>query len=479
MQQILDLHIHSKYSRSCSTQLTLENIDAACRIKGVDIIATGDFTFPEWFADIKNKLESIPPTPLPARTTKVIQSGGYQGGRDVGLYKLKSAKDDKIKFILSTEVALIYKDGNKARRIHLVIHAPSLNAAEELNNYLDKDFNIRSDGRPILGMSAPELMKLCLNIDKKFLIYSAHIWTPWFAVFGSKSGFDKMEDCFHEYTKNIYALETGLSSDPAMNWRLSALDNLTILSNSDAHSLPNIGREANVFEMEEISYDEIYEIIKNKKIYKEMPARTTEVVQSGGDFRFPSGILGTSRGNDKKGIKYTIEFYPEEGMYHYDGHRLCGVSFAPVETKKLKGICPVCKKSLTIGVMSRVEELADRPTNAFASAGKPPAGQAGFVKLVELDKIIAESLDIKSRHSNKVQAKYNNLIRQGGSELNILLNVSLKELEKMTDAAIVEGVKRVREGRLLIKPGFDGQYGEIKIFNEQEKKRNRQKSLFE
>ena len=462
MQQILDLHIHSKYSRSCSTQLTLENIDAACRIKGVDIIATGDFTFPEWFADIKNKLESIPPTHLPARTTKVIQSGGYQGGRDVGLYKLKSAKDDKIKFILSTEVALIYKDGNKARRIHLVIHAPSLNAAEELNNYLDKDFNIRSDGRPILGMSAPELMKLCLNIDKKFLIYSAHIWTPWFAVFGSKSGFDKMEDCFHEYTKNIYALETGLSSDPAMNWRLSALDNLTILSNSDAHSLPNIGREANVFEMEEISYDEIYEIIKNKKIFSREVIRSLD-----------------KNGENNIGVIETIEFYPEEGMYHYDGHRLCGVSFAPVETKKLKGICPVCKKSLTIGVMSRVEELADRATNAFASAGKPPAGQAGFVKLVELDKIIAESLDIKSRHSNKVQAKYNNLIRQGGSELNILLNVSLKELEKMTDAAIAEGVERVRAGRLLIKPGFDGQYGEIKIFNEQEKKRNRQKSLFE
>src|SRR3989338_5090470 len=282
MQQILDLHIHSKYSRSCSTQLTLPNIDAACRIKGVDIIATGDFTFPEWFADIKNKLESIPPTPLPDRTTKGIQSGGYQGGRDVGLYKLKSAKDDKIKFILSTEVALIYKDGNKARRIHLVIHAPSLNAAEELNNYLDKDFNIRSDGRPILGMSAPELMKLCLNIDKKFLIYSAHIWTPWFAVFGSKSGFDRMEDCFHEFTKNVYALETGLSSDPEMNWRLSALDRLTILSNSDAHSLPNIAREANVFEMKNISYDEIYDIIKNKKI---------------------------SQNEDKIGIKYTIEFY--------------------------------------------------------------------------------------------------------------------------------------------------------------------------
>jgi uncharacterized protein (TIGR00375 family) len=437
MQQILDLHIHSKYSRSCSPELTLENIEAACRIKGVDIIATGDFTFPLWFSDIKNKLVET-------------KSGS-------GLYKLKTAKDDKVKFILSTEVALIYKDGGKARRIHLVIHAPNIGAVEKLNNYLDKNFNIRSDGRPILGMSAPTLMKLCLDIDKKFLIYPAHIWTPWFAVFGSKSGFDKIEECFHEYTKNVYAIETGLSSDPEMNWRLSALDKLTILSNSDAHSLPNIAREANVFEMKEINYDEIYNIIKNK-------------------------ILFEDKKNDL-GIKYTIEFYPEEGMYHYDGHRACGISFTPEQTKKQKNICPVCKKPLVIGVMNRVDELADRPANTFSSTSKivglnPPEGQAKFIKLVELDKIIAEALDIKSRHSKRVQLIYHNLIKSGVNELNILLNISLKELEKIANLAIVEGIKRVREGKLIIAPGFDGQYGTIKIFSEQEKKKNKQKSLF-
>ena len=435
MRQILDLHIHSKYSRSCSPELTLPNIDRACRIKGVDIIATGDFTFPEWFSDIKNKLEEIPPTPSSSSADKL-----YQGGGKSGLYRLKSAKDDKVKFLLSTEVALIYKDGGKVRRIHLVIHAPSLAAAEELNKYLDKDYNIRSDGRPILGMSAPELMKLCLGIDKKFLIYPAHIWTPWFAVFGSKSGFDKMEECFHEYTKYIYALETGLSSDPAMNWRLSALDKLTVLSNSDAHSLPNIAREANAFEMAAVSYNEIYEIIKNKDLGK---------------------------------IKYTIEFYPEEGMYHYSGHRICGVSFTPSQTKKLKGICPVCKKPLTIGVMDRVEELADR------AEGFKPAKAAPFKKLVELDKIIAEALDVKSRHSAKVQLEYNNLIKQGGNELKILLDMELDGLKKITDPAIIEGIKRVREGKLIIKPGFDGQYGEIKIFDEKEKLKNKQSSLFE
>jgi len=424
MQQILDLHIHSKYSRSCSPELTLENIGLACRAKGVDIIATGDFTFPAWFSDIKNKL--------------------VETNTGSGLYKLKSAKDDGVKFILSTEVALIYKDGGKARRIHLVIHAPSIQAAEELNNFLDKKYNIRSDGRPILGMSAPALMNLCLGIDEKYLIYPAHIWTPWFSVFGSKSGFDKMEECFHEYEKNIYAIETGLSSDPEMNWRLSSLDKLTVLSNSDAHSLPNIAREANAFEMKDINYNEIYNIIKNKIIYQ------------------GEGI----------GVKFTIEFYPEEGMYHYDGHRACGISFTPEETKKQKNICPVCKKPLTIGVMNRVDELADR------ALGFKSLEAASFKKLVELDKIIAEALDIKSRHANKVQVEYNKLIKQGGNELNILLNIGLKDLSKMTDAAVAEGIKRVREGNLIIRPGFDGQYGEIKIFSQQEKKKNKQKSLF-
>ncbi len=441
MRQILDLHIHSKYSRSCSPELTLENIGAACRAKGVDIIATGDFTFPAWFADIKNKLEET--------------------GKNSGLYKLKSAKDDKVKFILSTEAALIYKDGGKCRRIHLVIHAPNIEAAEKLNNFLDKKYNIRSDGRPILGMSAVELCKLCFGIHPKFLIYPAHIWTPWFAVFGSKSGFDKMEDCFKEYTENIYALETGLSSDPEMNWRLSALDGLTVLSNSDAHSLPNIAREANVFEMKNIGYDEIYDIIKNKKIF------SRDVIHSLGE------TAADKKNNPEKiGMEWTIEFYPEEGMYHYDGHRDCGVVFSPEQTKRLKGICPVCKKPLTVGVMNRVSELADRP------AGFKPKNAAPFKKLVELDKIIAQAIDVKSRHSKRVKFEYENLIKSAGSELDILLNISLKDLSKMTGAAIVEAIGRAREGQLIINPGFDGQYGEIKIFSEQEKKKNKQRSLF-
>jgi Uncharacterized conserved protein len=421
MKQILDLHIHSKYSRACSSALTLANIDAACRTKGIDIIATGDFTYPLWFEAIKNELEEIGKSGLYQLKIKNESFGSAQDG------KLRI----KTKFILSTEVALIYKDGGPhARRIHLVIMAPNIEAAGKLNNYLDKKFNIRSDGRPILGMSAPDLVKICLNIDPRFIIFPAHIWTPWFSVFGSKSGFDKMEECFREQTKNIFAYETGLSSDPEMNWRLSALDNLTMLSNSDAHSLANLGRECNVFDLNDFSYQEIYDIIKKK---------------------------------DLKKIIKTIEFYPEEGMYHFDGHLTCKFSCPPEQTKKYKNICPVCKKPLTIGVLNRVEELADRP------AGIIPKKSYPFQKLVELDKIIAAAFGVKSRNSKKVQAEYQKLIKTFGPELYILMDLPLAELADITVPLIAIGIKRVREGKLEIKPGFDGQYGEIKIFSDKEK----------
>ncbi len=455
MQQIADLHIHSKYSRACSPRLTLPNIDKTCRIKGVDIIATGDFTYPEWFSDIKNFLT---PSPSPRNGC------GERGAKDSGLYILKTAEDEKIKFLLSTELALIYKKGDKVRRIHIMVHAPNIKQAEELNKYLDKKYNIRSDGRPILGMPAEELVKLCLSIHPKFLIYPAHIWTPWFAVFGSKSGFDSMEECFGDYTEHIYAYETGLSSDPEMNWRLSVLDKLTLLSNSDAHSLPNIGREANVFDLAEISYDEIYDVIKHKNPpsprLRRADTKTRKHENTETKDKEPDSFLD-----------YTIEFYPEEGMYHFDGHRDCNICFAPEETKKHKGICPVCKRPMTVGVMSRVDELADRP------AGFKLKGAPGFKKLVELDKIIAEAKGIKSRNSQAVQAEYNSLVQQFGNELNILMNVDLADLKKATLPEVAEGIKRVRQGELTVKPGFDGQYGAVKIFRDDEKKSNQQ-SLF-
>lgn len=416
MRQILDLHIHSRYSRACSPQLTLANIERACRTKGIDIVATGDFTYPAWFESIEKELVEL--------------SAG------AGLYKLKTATDDKVKFILSTEVALIYKDRDRTRRIHLVIHAPNLAAVRKLNERLDKKYNIRSDGRPILGLKAPELVKMLLEIDPSFLVYPAHIWTPWFSVFGSKSGFDTMEECFQDQTNHIYAFETGLSSDPEMNWRLSALDKLTVLSNSDAHSLENIGREANIMEIPApVSYQKIYEQIK-----------------------------------EGRGMKMTVEFYPEEGMYHFDGHRNCRFSCPPAESRKLKNICPVCKKPLVIGVLNRVEELADRPE------GFRPKNAVGFKKLVELDKIIAEALGLKSRHAAAVQREYQALIGRYGSELAILLDLDLSRLSPEADFRVKEGIRRAREGSLIIKPGFDGQYGEINIFSATDKP-NRQTAL--
>jgi len=432
----LDLHIHSRFSRACSRDLALENIDRACRTKGIDIIATGDFTHPAWFREIKDKL-------APSRKHapgKVERRKAESHLEENVLYLLESAEDDKVKFILSTEISLIYKQGEKTRRIHIVLHAPSIKAAGELNGYLEKGgYNLKSDGRPILGMSAEKLVEICLSIHPKFLIYPAHIWTPWFSVFGSKSGFDTMEECFGAQTENIHAIETGLSSDPEMNWRLSALDKYAIISNSDAHSPANIGREANIMDLDSATYDEIYHAVKSK---------------------------------DPDKLKGTIEFYPEEGMYHLDGHRLCKVRMEPRETRKRQGICPVCRKPLVIGVLNRVEELADR------EQGFRPADAAPYLKLVELDKIIADSLGIKSRTSRRVQSEYHKLIEAGGGEMRILMDLSIDELERITSPGIAEGVKRVREGRLRIEPGFDGQYGTIKIFNEEEREANRQGKLF-
>ncbi len=403
MDKILDLHIHSRYSRACSLNLSLENMAKVAQIKGIDIIATGDFTFPLWFKNIKKDLEEI---------------------NDTGLYHLKKNENIKTKFILATELSLIYKDNSKTRRLHLMVQAPNIEAVFKLNKYLDKHYNIRSDGRPILGMSAPELVKLCLEIHPKFLIYPAHIWTPWYSVFGSKSGFDSLEECFKEQTKYIYAYETGLSSDPPMNWRVSSLDGLTMLSSSDAHSLANIGREANVMDLQEESYNEIYEIIKNK---------------------------------DLKKLKYTIEFYPEEGMYHFDGHRNCKFSCDFNKSQKLKGICPVCKKPLTLGVAYRVNELADR------SLGYKPKERQSYIKLIKLDKIIAQFLGIKSEKSLKVQTLYKEMINVFGSEFNILIKINTKEIENIFGAELALLIDRVRKEKVDIMPGFDGVYGKVNI----------------
>jgi uncharacterized protein (TIGR00375 family) len=445
-KQVLDLHIHSKYSRACSSRLTLEGIDHACRIKGVDVIATGDFTYPAWFREIEEKLEEIIKNSLSkgGQASPELAEGG-------GLYRLKTARDEKIKFILSTELALIYKQDGRARRIHVVLHAPNVEAVRGLNEHLGKYYNIKSDGRPILGMSAVKLCELCFSISPDFIIYPAHIWTPWFSVFGSKSGFDRMEECFGVFTDRIHAIETGLSSDPEMNWRLSALDRFSILSNSDAHSPENIGREANIMELEDISYSAIKDAIEKKH---------------------ESGI--SPEGRDKRGSRLisTIEFYPEEGMYHFDGHRACNIRLTPGEARKKRGICSACGKALTIGVLNRVEELADR------EEGFRPAGAVPFVKLVELDKIIAEALGVKSRASKKVQAEYEKLINSLGNEISILTDVEIEKISHASSSIIAEGVSRVREGKLIVDPGYDGVYGTVRIFSEEEREQAKQGRMF-
>lgn len=367
-------------------------------------MGTGDFTHPAWFAEMKKNLEPAEP----------------------GLYKVRDSKTG-VRFLCTSEIACIYSKGGKVRRLHIVIVAPSLEVVEKINRELSKIGNLAADGRPILGLDAKKLAEIVWAVDPTCLVIPAHAWTPWFSVFGSFSGFDSLKECFEELTPRIYAIETGLSSDPEMNWRLSALDSVLLVSNSDAHSLPNIAREANRFEIapDSLSYKEIHRIIKEK---------------------------------DRKGFLGTIEFYPEEGMYHWDGHRACQKSFAPSQTKRLGGKCPSCGKSLTIGVLNRVEQLADRPE------GYKPETAFPFVKLVELDKIIADALGIKTRHSKAVQEEYDALVDKGENELNILLHLPLSEIKKMTSPEIAEGIQRVREGKLKITPGYDGQYGTVEIF---------------
>ncbi len=427
MKAIADLHIHSKYSRATSKNLNLENLEFWGKRKGINIIGTGDFTHPLWFKEIKSKL---------------IKADGLLRLRPEFSLLQEASDQERSRpyFLLTAEISCIYSKGSKVRRVHLLVFTPSIEAAEEINRQLSARGNLASDGRPILGLDAKELAKIVLNVSEDCLIVPAHAWTPWFSVFGSKSGFDTLEECFDELTPQIYAIETGLSSDPAMNWRLKKLDSITLISNSDAHSLENLGREANVFNFDPGTsdlYAEFRRIIKEK---------------------------------DRNKFLYTIEFYPEEGKYHFDGHASCGVSFAPQESKKNKGFCPVCKKPLVIGVLNRVEELADRPEKVT------PADSIPFKSLVPLAEIIAEALG-QGKKTKGVIREYDQLISRGESEFNVLLNLNYDQLSKITLPLVVEGIRRVREGKLFIEPGYDGVYGKVKIFKEGEIGSGRQNSL--
>ena len=402
MRFIADFHLHSKFSRATSKDMEVETLARWAKKKGIGLLGTGDFTHPTYFAELRSKLVSL----------------------DNGLFELKKGEKE-VKFILTTELCNIFTQNGKVRRIHNLIFAPSFEVVEAIRSKLGNLGKLSSDGRPIFSFPAKELLKMILDISADCLIIPAHAWTPWFSIFGANSGFDSIEECFGELSPHIHAIETGLSSDPEMNWRLSALDGITLLSNSDAHSPNRLGREANAFDCD--------------LVYKE--------------------IIETIRKKDSKKLLFTIEFFPEEGKYHYDGHRQCGVISSPSQTKASQYLCPNCHKKLTIGVMHRVEELADRPEGFIPKKAIPS------IHLIPLEEVIAEALGVRVG-TKAVEAEYERLTERGGSEFQILLNATPDELASFVPARTLEGIIRMRQGKVSIIPGHDGVYGKISLFPE-------------
>lgn len=414
MKYIADFHVHSKYSRATSPEMSPEGLWRWSQLKGIKVIGTGDFTHPQWIDELQKKLEP---------TAK-------------GLFALKkkfrtdavpvSCKTD-IFFILSAEISCIYRKNDKTRKVHCIVIAPAFDDALRINRRLSMIGNLSADGRPILGLDSKELLRIIVEESPGAMLIPAHIWTPHFSVFGAVSGFDSLEECFDELTPHIQALETGLSSDPAMNWRLSSLDNITLISNSDAHSPRKLGREANILDTE-ISYASIISALKTRQ-----------------------GFAGT------------IEFYPEEGKYHADGHRGCGVCLSPEETISHNYLCPVCGRKVTVGVLHRVTKLADRK-DGYRHEGAPP-----FRSIIPLEEIIAETKKM-GVNSKAVEKVYLKLLDDLGNEFKILLEVPVEDIERSGFPQVAEAISRMREKKIHIAPGYDGEFGKIKIFEELKRK---------
>lgn len=409
MRIIADLHIHSRYSRATSQRMCVEEIARFAKIKGLNIVGTGDFTHPKWLNELKESL--------------VPESG-------TGLYRIAKNPESPIRFIITTEVSTLFTFGNEVKKVHHVILTPSIETAVQINDRLAKYGNLVIDGRPTLNLAAPHLVEEVMSVSSENMIFPAHAWTPWFSIFGAFSGFDSVEECYQDMTKHIHALETGLSSDPPMNWRLSKLDKFTLVSNSDSHSFwPwRIGREANVFDLKEPSYREVVDAIRFK---------------------------------NRDRFKFTIETDPSYGKYHWTGHRNCHVALSSQDAMKFGNICPVCRRKLTKGVEQRVEELADRPE------GFEPDNAIGFRRLLPLSEIIATVLGVDSPSTQQVWRVYNLLVEKFGDEYSILLDASREALSKTVDEAIAEAIIRVREGLVKVVPGYDGVYGKLVIFGEQ------------
>ena len=410
MKMIADLHIHSRFSMATSKEGTPENLDFWARKKGISLIGTGDFTHPVWREELKERL--------------VSEGNGLYRLRDEYV-KEESRKfpGEGTRFVVSGEISSIYKKNGKTRKVHNVILLPSLEAADAMAQRLEKIGNIHSDGRPILGLDSHDLLEMMLDVCPEGILIPAHIWTPHFSVLGAKSGFDSVEECFEELAPYIHALETGLSSDPAMNWRISKLDRYQLVSNSDAHSPSKLGREANLLDID-CSYEGLY-----------------RAIQTG------------------EGLEGTVEFFPEEGKYHFDGHRKCGVSLSPVEAERLGGICPVCGKKLTMGVDHRVEQLADRAEGFAKKDGKK------YESLVPLPEVISTCMGY-SAASKKVQGCFEQMIQTLGTEFDILRNVPSEDIKSCAGERIAEGIENVRTGNVKRIPGYDGEYGKIELFEE-------------
>jgi uncharacterized protein (TIGR00375 family) len=413
LRVIADLHIHSRFSRATSQKMNINEITRFARVKGLNLIGTGDFTNPKWFKELTEELVEISGT---------------------NLYGTTKHPDSPVHYMITAEASTIFTVEGSVKKIHHVILTPSLETAVQVNDKLKRYGDLNVDGRPTLNMTAPQLVEDIMQISDENVVIPAHVWTPWFSIFGAFSGFDRVEDCYQDMTKHISALETGLSSDPPMNWRLSALDKFALVSNSDSHSSwPwRVGREANVFELERLTYREVVDAIRRK---------------------------------DPKRFKFTIETNPAYGKYHWTGHRNCNVSLPPQEAVKFGNHCPVCHRKLTKGVEQRVEELADRPE------GFKPEGAIGYMRLLPLSAIIAAVLEVNYPGAQKVWSVYNPLISRFGDEYTVLIDATREQISQIVDPKIAEAIVRVREEKTKVIPGFDGVYGQLVIFEEGEETR--------
>ncbi len=408
---IADLHIHSRYSRATSPKINIEEITRFAQIKGLNLMGTGDFTHPQWLKELNEDLAEVPGT---------------------NLYKPVKHPESPIHYMITTEVSTIFTFEGHVKKIHHVLLTPNLDTAVQVNERLAKHGSLSIDGRPVLDMTAPQLVEEVMEVSSENVVIPSHAWTPWFSIFGAFSGFNRVEDCYQDMTKHIFALETGLSSDPPMNWRLSALDRFALVSNSDSHSVwPwRIGREANVFELERLTFREVVDAIQKRN----------------GRFKF------------------TIETNPAYGKYHWTGHRNCNVSLSPKEAIKLENRCPACNRRLTKGVEQRVEELADRPIRF------KPQGVPGYVHLLPLSEIISNVLGTTYVGTQKVWSVYNGLVENFRDELTVLMETPLEELAKNVDPQIAEAIIRVREEKAKVIPGYDGVYGQLVLFEEKQDK---------